>query len=82
MLKKILKRLDWEIAQAKDYVEQAFIVKPESHTLADLFIELSKEEMSHAEKLMREGNNLIANMKEHDDFIHVWNGLSCKNPEC
>ena len=82
MLKKILKRIDWEITQAKDYVDQAFKVKPDCHSLSELFIELGKEEISHAERLMKEGNTLMANMKEHDDFIHVWKWMCQKNVDC
>ena len=82
MLKKILKRLDWEISQAKDYVEQAFKVKSDCHSLSELFIELGKEEISHAERLMKEGNNLMANMKEPDEFVYVWKWMCHKNTEC
>ena len=82
MLKKILKRLDWEIAQAQDYIEQAFRVKPECLSLSELFIELGKEEIVHAEKLMKEGNALVSNMKEHDDFVHVWKWMCHKNVDC
>ena len=82
MLKKILKRLDWEIAQAQDYVEQAFKVKPDNHSLSELFLELSKEEISHAERLMKEGNTIVSGLKEHDDFVHVWKWMCHKNVEC
>jgi Mn-containing catalase len=82
MLKKILKRLEWEISQAQDYIDQAFMVKSENHSLAELFIELGKEEIVHAEKLMREGNTIISNLKEHDDFVHVWKWIYHKNVEC
>ena len=82
MLKKIVKRIDWEIEQAKDYVEQAFIVKHDCQTLADLFIELAKEEMTHAEKLMKEGHSIMTAKMEHDEFVPVWHWMVRKYTEC
>ena len=82
MLKKILKRVDWEVEQAKDYIEQAFIVKHDCQTLADLFIELAKEEISHAEKLMREGNTISVTKSEPDEFHHVWKWMERKYTDC
>lgn len=70
MLKKLAKRIECELKQADDYIEQAFLVKHKSKTTADLFASLCGEEIEHAEKLLREGQNLIA-----DDVSEVRNYL-------
>ena len=82
MLKKILKRIDKEIEAAKDYVDQAFKVKNDRHSLSDLFIELAKEEIIHAEKLIKEGNSIMSSLTEPDEFIPVWKWMCHKNTGC
>lgn len=59
MLKKIAKRINKEINQAIDYMEQAFLVREKNSQVADLFATLSEEELVHAEKLIREGHRII-----------------------
>ena len=70
MLKKLAKRIEKELTQAEDYIEQAFLVRHKSKSTADLFASLSGEEIEHAEKLLKEGQNLIA-----DDTSEVRNYL-------
>lgn len=86
MLKKIAKRIEKEIAQAEDYCHQAFIIKHNYSTTAELFVQLASEELVHAKKLLREGQKLIDdkalmphdnNTKETDDVYyekckHIW----------
>lgn len=60
MLKKIAKRINKELEQARDYIHQAFIVKEKSPQTADLFCTLAEEEIEHAEKLLREGQRLTS----------------------
>ena len=60
MLKKIAKRITKEVEQAKDYVEQAYLIKHSHRELADLFISLASEELVHAEKLFRSGFTMIS----------------------
>lgn len=59
MLKKIAKRINKELEQARDYAQQAFLVKDKHQQTADLFATLAEEEIVHAEKLLREGNRLV-----------------------
>lgn len=59
MLKKIAKRIDKELRQAEDYVEQAYLIRDKSSQTADLFVMLAGEELEHAEKLLSEGARLI-----------------------
>lgn len=59
MLKKIAKRINKELEQAEDYCTQAMLVKPHSASTSELFATLSSEEITHAEKLLREGQRLI-----------------------
>lgn len=48
-----------ELAQAEDYCNQAYVVMNDYPTIAELFCSLSLEELSHAEKLLKEGQKLI-----------------------
>lgn len=61
MLKKLSKRINKELAQARDYVEQAFLIKRDSTETADLFIQLASDEINHAKLLLKEGNRLLTN---------------------
>lgn len=71
MLKKLAKRITKEVRQAEDYIEQAFIVRTECPSIADLFIDLAKEEIRHAEKLFDAGHDYAA---KHKDATHteIW----------
>lgn len=72
MLKKIAKRINKEIEQAEDYCEQAMLIKHEAASTADLFTQLSAEEITHAKKLLREGQRLIDDkqLKSYDKDEH------------
>lgn len=65
MLKKLAKRINKELQQAEDYCEQAFLVREKSSQTADLFVELSNDEIKHAEKLLAEGKRLIDTHRLH-----------------
>lgn len=65
MLKKIAKRINKELEQARDYIHQAFMVKENSQPTADLFATLSEEELVHAEKLVREGQRIVNKEKSY-----------------
>ena len=71
MLKKLAKRITKEVHQAQDYVEQAFIVKSSAPTIADLFIELAKDNIRHAEKMFDIGKE---HAEKHTDAQHkeIW----------
>ena len=62
MLKKLAKRIEWELKQADDYIEQAFLIRHKSANTADLFMSLCGEEVEHAEKLLKEGQRLLTDM--------------------
>lgn len=83
MLKKILNYIEKEVNQAKDYIDCAFSVKHEHPTLGDLYIELSKEEIIHAEKLMHEGDSLSRSLQapEHAECLAVWKWMKEKYTE-
>lgn len=61
MLKKLAKRITWELEQAEDYMEQAYLVKHKNSDTAELFTTLSVEEIDHAKRLLKEGQRLINN---------------------
>lgn len=63
MLKKLAKRIEKELIQAEDYIEQAFLVKYKSVETANLFLQLSLDELGHVEKLLKEGNRIIESNK-------------------
>lgn len=63
MLKKLAKRINKELEQARDYCEQAYLVKDKSRETSELFYTLSGEEINHAEKLIREGKRLVEEHK-------------------
>ena len=69
MLKKIAKRIEKEINQAQDYCQQALLIKHDASSTADLFTQLASEEITHAKKLLREGQRLIDDeqLKSYDD---------------
>lgn len=86
MLKKLAKRINKELEQAEDYCTQALLIKHEAPTTAELFVTLSGEEITHAEKLLREGHRLIEakSLKtydgehtmtedaDHEKCKHIW----------
>lgn len=71
MLKKIAKRVEKEINQAEDYCTQAMLIKHDCPSTADLFTQLSAEEITHAKKLLREGQRLIDDkqLKSYDKDV-------------
>ena len=81
MLKKIIKRIDKELEQACDYIDQAFKVKHECLTLSELFLELAREEVNHAERLMKEGHSLANTKMAEDEFLSVWKWMVTKYTE-
>lgn len=58
MLKKIAKRINKEIEQARDYIDQAYLIKHKSAETAELFVTLAKEEIDHAKRLLKEGQRI------------------------
>ena len=65
MLKKLIKRIEWELKQAEDYLEQACIVKDDYPNVSELFLTLSRQEIVNAEKLMKAGDDCIEREHEH-----------------
>ena len=63
MLKKLAKRIEKELIQAEDYIEQAFLIRHNSIETATLFLQLSVDELNHVEKLLKEGNRIIESNK-------------------
>ena len=73
MLKKIAKRINKELEQAYDYCYQSMLVKHEHFSVADLFVQLSKEKVMHAKKLLKEGQRLVDDKNEHDEkCVAIW----------
>ena len=75
MLKKIAKRIEKEIAQARDYCQQAYLIKAKHPETSTLFLTLATEELDHAKRLLKEGERLI-NLKqvlpyEHKDAVAI-----------
>lgn len=65
MLKKLAKRINKELEQARDYIHQAYLVRDKSTQTAELFATLADEELIHAEKLLREGKRLVDSNKAY-----------------
>lgn len=95
MLKKLAKRINKEIAQAEDYCTQAMLIKHDSAATADLFVALAGEELTHAEKLLREGHRLIEDKalktyekeamaadSDHEKCKHIWEWENRIASEC
>lgn len=73
MLQKIAKRIEKEINQARDYCQQAYLIKNKHPETSTLFLTLAGEEIDHAKRLLKEGERLI-NLKqvlpyEHKDMV-------------
>lgn len=68
MLKKLAKRINKELAQAEDYIEQAYLVKTKDSQTSELFANLATEEIDHARRLLKEGQRLVAtkNVNNYD----------------
>ena len=59
IIKCLAEKIEEELNDAKAYIELAIKWKKEQPETADLFYELSQEEMGHMEKLHEEVQNLI-----------------------
>ena len=63
IIKCLAEKIEDELQDAGDYIEMALKWKSEEPDAADLFYELSTEEMGHMEKLHKEVETLIADYK-------------------
>lgn len=68
IIKCIAEKIDDELHDAAEYIDLAMKWKSEEPDTADLFYELSTEEMGHMEKLHEEATELIEEYrKEHGE---------------
>lgn len=64
VIKCLAEKIEEELHDASEYVELAIKWKNEQPETADLFYELSKEEMGHMEKLHERATELIEEHRE------------------
>lgn len=64
IIKCLAEKIEEELNDAKAYIELAIKWKEEQPETADLFYELSQEEMGHMEKLHEEVQNLIEDYRK------------------
>ena len=64
VIKCIAEKIEEELEDANAYIDLAMKWKPEHPETADLFYELSTEEMGHMEKLHQEVTELINDYKK------------------
>ena len=68
IIKTLSEKIEDELQDAQDYIDLAMRWKSEEPETADLFYELSVEEMGHMEKLHKEVTELIEEYrKEHGE---------------
>ena len=68
IIKCLSGKIEDELADAKEYIEKAIEWKTEMPDVAELFYQLSLEEMGHMEKLHEEVSELIEEYrKEHGE---------------
>ena len=80
LIKCLSEKIEAEIEDADEYIESAMRWKQEEPDTADLFYELSLEEMNHMERLHQEVVEIIEEYrKEHGDppkeMMFVYNYL-------
>jgi len=63
LVKKIVKQIDDELEGAEEYIEMASKYKSEYPTIANMYYEMSMNEMSHVDKLHNSVLSLINDMK-------------------
>lgn len=86
IIKCLAEKIEEEIHDAESYIELAMKWKDEQPEAADLFYELSVEEMGHMEKLHNEAVALIDDYKRQHgtpptDMMVLWNYLHDKHTE-
>ena len=84
IIKCLSELIDEELHDADKYIDLAMRWKQDEPDTADLFYELSTEEMGHADKLHKEVTELIEEYrKEHGeppkDMMVLWNYLHEKH---
>ena len=68
IIKCVSEKIEEELHDAQDYIDLAMRWKQDEPKTADLFYELSLEEMGHVEKLHQEVADLIADYRtDHGD---------------
>jgi len=68
-IKKIAMQIIDELMDAQKYIDEAKKVREDYPALADLYKELSAEELAHAERLHEQGSKMIGD--DHDAKI-IW----------
>ena len=84
IIKCLAEKIEEELQDAGDYIELAIKWKSEQPQAADLFYELSKEEMGHMDRLHGQAVALIEDYKvKHGeppkDMMVLWNYLHEKH---
>ena len=69
IIKCLADKIEEELNDAQSYAEMAQNWKEEEPETADLFLELSQEEMGHMEKLHKEAVRLIEEYREKNGTI-------------
>lgn len=66
IIMKLVSLIDDELCGAKQYIKLALHNREEHPSLADVFAELSEEEMGHVSKLHDEVTRLIEEVRQRD----------------
>lgn len=66
IIKCLAEKIEEELNDAMSYIEMAFKWKEEEPDAAELFYQLSQEEMGHMEKLHEEVQDLIDNYRKQN----------------
>ena len=84
IIKCLSERIDEELHDANNYIELAMSWKDEQPETANVFYELSTEEMGHVDKLHAEVTRLISEYRQKTgeppkDMLTLWNYLHEKH---
>ena len=71
-IKKIAMDITEELMDAQKYIDDASKVKEDYPSLAELYKELSAEELSHAERLHEMGNKMVSDDDDVSKAIWDW----------
>ena len=65
-IKCIMRDIAEEREGAEHYAKKALQYKDSDHDLAEMYYNMSRQEMNHAENLYTQGHRLMCKIKEHD----------------
>ncbi len=70
-IKKIATQIIDELMDGQKYIDAAYKYRESHPELAELYKELSADELGHAEKLHEEGSKMIEGSDDHDSKV-IW----------